>query len=149
MTKDQPMTKGNTPILTLSDHRVQANAEKLVLAIAEAADDRKADNLMIFKVTEVSYLTDYLIIATGFSTTQVKAIADAIEEKVVATCDKYPLRVEGKREGTWILQDYGEVISHIFLPEEREFYNLEAFWGHGEQLQLSQLQETVFKADRS
>ena len=140
MTNYQPITPEKSPILTVTDNQVQPTTEDLVLTIAQAAEDRKAHDLVILKVTEVSYLTDYLIMATGFSTTQVKAIAEFIEKKVAQTQDKLPLRVEGKREGTWILQDYGEAITHIFLPEEREFYNLEAFWGHAERLELSQLQ---------
>jgi ribosome-associated protein len=49
---------------------------------------------------------------------------------------RLPLRTEGQAEGSWVLQDYGEVIVHILLPQEREFYNLEAFWGHAEQIEF-------------
>lgn len=143
MTHYQPFTREISPIVTINANEAPDNAENLVLAIAQAADDRKAHDLVILKVTEISYLTDYFIIATGFSSTQVKAIADAIEEKVAEICHKAPLRVEGKREGTWILEDYGQAIAHIFLPEEREFYNLEAFWGHAQRLELSHLKALV------
>ena len=143
MTYYQAFNPETSPILMVETDPTPDTPENLVLAIAEAADDRKAHDLVILKVTEISYLTDYFIIATGFSSTQVKAIADAIEEKVAQTCQKAPLRVEGKREGTWILEDYGQAIAHIFLPEEREFYNLEAFWGHAQRLELSQLQALV------
>jgi ribosome-associated protein len=110
---------------------------QLVETIAQAADDRKAGDLVILKVTEVSYLSDYLVIATGFSRAQVRAIADAIEDKVAALYGRNPLRTEGRMEGNWVLHDYGDVIVHIFLPQEREFYNLEAFWGHAERIELS------------
>ncbi|BBA78653.1 putative Iojap-related protein [cyanobacterium endosymbiont of Rhopalodia gibberula] len=127
----------NTLTLTVTDNSTEPKTQTLIWAIVQAADDRKADDIVILKVTEISYLSDYFILTTGFSTTQVKAIADAIEEKVNQTCRQSPLRVEGKRQGTWILQDYGNVIVHILLPEEREFYNLEAFWGHAERIELS------------
>lgn len=134
---DEQSTSENSLILTVTDNSIDPKTKTIIRAIVQAADDRKADALVVLKVTEISYLTDYFVIATGFSTTQVKAIADAIEKVVGQTCQKLPLRVEGKREGTWILQDYGDVIVHILLPEEREFYNLEAFWGHAERVKLS------------
>ncbi len=105
---------------------------KLALTVALAASDRKAGDILLLKVTDVSYLADYFAIATGYSRVQVKAIADAIEDKVETDCHRVPLRTEGKAEASWIVQDYGDVIVHIMTPREREFYNLEAFWGHAE-----------------
>lgn len=108
---------------------------KLAWSIAEAADDRKAEDIVLLQVNEVSYLADFFVVATGFSTTQVRAIADSIEDKLEKDFDRTPIRIEGRNDGTWILQDYGEVIVHVFLPQEREFYNLEAFWGHAERIE--------------
>ena len=110
------------------------DSRALALMIAEAADDRKGSDIVILRVSEVSYLADYFVIVTGFSHVQVRAIARAIEEKVELLWQRHPLRTEGKTEGSWILQDYGEAIAHIFMPQEREFYNLEAFWGHAERI---------------
>nr|WP_318730747.1 ribosome silencing factor [Roseofilum sp. Guam] len=104
--------------------------------IAEAADDRKGGDILILKVDEVSYLADFFILVTGFSTVQVRAIARAIEDSVEENFQHFPLRTEGKAEGSWILQDFGEVIVHIFLPEERQFYNLDAFWSHAEVIEF-------------
>jgi len=111
-------------------------SKQLALTIAEAADDRKAGEIVILRVAEISYMTDYLVIVTGYSKTQVRAICNSIEEKVEKEWEKQPLHTEGKADGSWILQDYGDVIGHIFLPQEREFYNLEAFWGHAEKIRL-------------
>jgi ribosome-associated protein len=122
--------------VTCSDRQAERLTEHLVETIVQAADDRKAADIIVLKVTDVSYLTDYFVIATGFSRTQVRAISDSIEAKVAQECQRHPLRVEGKREGSWMLQDYGDVIVHIFLPQEREFYNLEAFWGHAERINI-------------
>lgn len=119
--------------MTTKSHQ---DLDSLTLAqmIAEAADDRKAEDIVLLKVDEVSYLADYFVLATGFSTTQVRAIANAIEAKLKDTHELLPIRSEGHGEAAWILQDYGNVIVHVFLPQEREFYNLEAFWGHAENI---------------
>ncbi|KKI98042.1 ribosome silencing factor [Prochlorothrix hollandica] len=106
----------------------------LALAAAEAADDRKGADIVILRVTEVSYLADYFLLVTGFSPVQVKAIARSIEAKLSVDHHRHPKRMEGQQEGRWVLQDYGDLIVHIFMPQEREFYNLEAFWGHADQV---------------
>lgn len=110
---------------------------KLAKTIAAAADDRKAADIVILGVSEVSYLADYFVIVTGFSNVQVRAISRAIEDRVVLDFERYPVRTEGKAEGSWVLQDYGDVIAHIFMPAEREYYNLEAFWGHAEPIEFN------------
>ncbi len=117
----------------------QSNVDShaLALQIAATADEKKAQDIVLLKVSEVSYLADYFVIVTGFSRTQLNAIAEAIEDRLEEELDLHPVRVSGKREGNWIVQDYGEVIVHIFLPEEREYYNLEAFWGHAERLEFT------------
>ncbi|NJO11378.1 MAG: ribosome silencing factor [Leptolyngbyaceae cyanobacterium SL_1_1] len=109
-------------------------ARQLATDIAQAADDRKAGNIKILQVADISYLADFFVIATGFSNVQVRAIARSIEEKIEQNWQRRPLRTEGTSESSWILQDYGEVIVHIFLPQEREFYDLEAFWGHAQEI---------------
>lgn len=114
----------------------QNMSQELAWTIAQAADDRKGEEIIILRVAEVSYLADYFVIVTGFSRVQVRAISQSIEQKVETVWQRQPLRVEGQAEGSWILQDYGEVIVHILLPQEREFYNLEAFWGHAEQIEF-------------
>ncbi|MEM8602472.1 MAG: ribosome silencing factor [Cyanobacteria bacterium P01_H01_bin.121] len=109
-----------------------AESRELALTVARAADERKGDNIVILKVDEVSYIADYFVIVSGFSPVQVRAIANAITQAVFEQCQREPLRAEGQSDGSWVLQDFGEVIVHILLPQEREFYNLEAFWGHAE-----------------
>lgn len=113
---------------------VDEAAKALALAIAEAADDRKAGNITILQTGDVSYLADYFVILTGFSSVQVRAIANSIEGAVEDEFERLPLRTEGMSEGRWVLQDYGEVIVHIFMPDDRDFYDLEAFWGHAERI---------------
>jgi ribosome-associated protein len=110
---------------------------RLALAVAQAAEERKGADISLLKVTDVCYLTDYFVIVTGFSKVQVRAIARAIQARAADDCQRQPQQVEGVSEGSWIVLDYGDVIVHIFMPNEREFYNLEAFWGHAERIQDS------------
>jgi ribosome-associated protein len=117
--------------------RTDEESRQLALTIAQAADDRKGANIVLLRVADVSYLADYFVVITGFSNVQVRAIARSIEEKVETDWQQLPLRTEGQMEGSWVLIDYGDVIAHIFMPKEREFYNLEAFWGHAEQMNFS------------
>lgn len=111
-------------------------AKALALAIAEAADDRKGGNINVLQVGDISYLADYFVIVTGFSKVQVRAIANSIEDAVEEKFERLPLRTEGMNEGRWVLKDYGEVIVHIFMPDDREYYDLEAFWGHAERIEF-------------
>ncbi|MBK1987492.1 ribosome silencing factor [Sphaerospermopsis aphanizomenoides BCCUSP55] len=124
-------TTVNSPIAVTDDV-----SGKLAITIAEAGSERKAGEILLLRVANVSYLSDYFVMMTGYSRVQVRAIAAAIEEKVESDWQRRPLRTEGKAEGSWVLQDYGDVIVHIMMPKEREFYNLEAFWVHAERIPL-------------
>jgi len=115
---------------------VDEDAKALALAIAEAADDRKAGNITILQTGDISYLADYFVIVTGFSNVQVRAIANSIEASAEENLKRLPIRTEGMSEGRWVLKDYGDVIVHIFMPTDREFYDLEAFWGHAERIEF-------------
>ncbi len=112
------------------------DAYGLALTIAAAADERKGADIVVLKVAAVSYVADYFVIVTGFSSAQLRAIARSIVERVEETWQRLPRNAEGQAEGGWILQDYGDVVTHLFLPQQREFYNLEAFWGHAERVVL-------------
>ncbi len=127
-----PATSTTPPIT----QNLSFSLENLVWTITQAADDRKADDMVILKVADVSYLADYFVIVSGFSRTQVRAIANNIEDKVEEIYGKTPNHTSGQNDGSWILQDYGDVIVHIFMPQERSFYNLEAFWSHAERIPL-------------
>ncbi len=111
-------------------------SQKLALTIAEAAEDRKGGDILILRVGDISYLADYFVLVTGFSKVQVRAISQAIQDQVNEKLKRSPVRMEGQSEGSWILLDYGDAIAHILLPREREYYNLEAFWGHAERIPL-------------
>ncbi|MFZ3170543.1 MAG: ribosome silencing factor [Carboxydocellales bacterium] len=103
----------------------------LAAQIVNAAEDKKAHDVKTLHLHELTIMTDYFVICSGNSTTQVKAIADNIEEQLKEQ-GVNPLRREGLREGHWILLDYGCVVVHVFLEEERSYYNLERLWGDAE-----------------
>jgi ribosome-associated protein len=127
-----------TATLTNINLNPEYTIEQLAFLAAEAADDRKAEDMLLINIGEVSTLADYLLIVTGFSKVQLRAISNSIIDKIEADLNRLPLRTEGQDRGGWILLDYGDLIVHIMMPEQREFYNLEAFWGHGETVALPQ-----------
>jgi ribosome-associated protein len=115
----------------LTGSSVVDSSRQLAILAAEAADDRKGQDLVILDLSSVAYLSDYFVIVSALSPTQVKAIARAISDNVEEHLHRLPLRTEGMGDGRWVLQDYGDVIIHVFMPQERQFYNLETFWSHG------------------
>lgn len=98
--------------------------------VVAAAQDRKAIDLRVLYVDEVSDFTEYFLICSGTSERQVQAIAEAVQDKLRG--DKIrPLGVEGLRHGSWVLMDYGEFVVHIFDDEIRSYYGLERLWADG------------------
>jgi len=114
------------------DERFGAS-KALALLAAEACDDRKAVDIRLIRVEEVSSLADWFVICSGLTDVQVRAIARSVEDQLEQELGRLPLRREGQTEGRWVLLDYGEVIVHVLTPSERSYYDLESFWGHGEQ----------------
>lgn len=96
---------------------------------ANTAESKKANGTLILDVRTVTILADYFVITGGQSSTQVRAIADAIEE-TLANLGLKAKSVEGKREGRWVLMDFDHIIVHILQERERNFYKLEQFWNH-------------------
>ena len=94
-----------------------------------AAESKKANGTLILDVRTVTTLADYFVITGGHSTTQVRAIAEALEE-ALANLGLKARSVEGKREGRWVLLDFDIVIVHILQEQERNYYKLEQFWNH-------------------
>ena len=103
------------------------DAKEKALLCAGIAGAKKAHDLVIIKVQEVSSFADYFIICSGTSTRQVQAIAEHVEAGMKERGVR-PLGVEGARTGRWVLLDYADVIMHVFHQTEREFYDLERLW---------------------
>ena len=98
--------------------------------IAAVASDRKAVDIRVIDLRGIVSYTDFFVICSGNTERQTKAIHDAIYEDLKHDRDRLlPRRTEGVRDARWILLDYWDVIVHIFTPEAREYYRLEALWG--------------------
>ncbi len=98
--------------------------------IAEVASDRKASDVHILDIHNITTFTDYFVIITGTSTVQIRALAGNIED-LLAVEGIQPLHQEGSAEDGWVLLDYAHVVVHIFSPTQREFYGLERLWSEG------------------
>ncbi len=110
--------------------------DELKTVVIDALESLKAADLRVLDVGKIATFTDLMIIASGTSTRQVKALAD----RVVENCKHAgvrPLGVEGEREAHWILVDLGDIVVHIMDPETRDFYQLEKLWALGEQTESS------------
>ena len=104
-------------------------ARELALTAAQAAADKKAEQIMIIDVADRLVITDAFVLASASSERQVNAIVDAVEERLRALPESAkPIRREGEREGRWVLLDYEDVVLHIQHREDREFYALDRLW---------------------
>jgi ribosome-associated protein len=101
--------------------------------VAKAASDKKAGDIVIMDLTGISPVTDYFVVCSANSITQVQAIADNIEEQLREQGIRL-LRREGYRDARWVLLDYGNCVAHIFVEEDRQFYKLERLWGDAKQV---------------
>lgn len=115
------------------------NAQQTVRYICEALLERKGRDIDVLQVEHLTTLTEYFVICTATSTTQVRALADSVEYHLKYDHDTVPHHVEGFESSSWILLDYGSVLVHIFVPEAREFYNLENLWKDGTRISLKDL----------
>jgi ribosome-associated protein len=97
--------------------------------IAAIAADKKATDVRVLDVRELVSYTDYLVICSGNTERQTKAIHDAVHQELKKDAGVLPARVEGDREARWILMDYLDCVAHILTPEARAFYRLEQLWG--------------------
>ena len=100
-------------------------------AICKAASDKKARDIVVMDMRGLMSSTDYFVICSANTATQVRAIADNIEEAMDEAGIAFNHK-EGYREGEWVLLDYGDVVAHIFMQEAREYYALERLWGDAE-----------------
>ncbi|MBR3839433.1 MAG: ribosome silencing factor [Clostridia bacterium] len=104
-----------------------ASSEKLAKRIEEILDSKKGKDIEVINIEEKTIVADYFIICTGTSTTQVKGLADEVVF-LLKQEGKEPARIEGYDSGSWILVDYLDVVVHVFLQSEREFYSLDKLW---------------------
>lgn len=109
--------------LPARDIEIPARIRSAVAAI----QDRKARDLLVLQLGEISEFTDFFLLSTGTSERQVRAIADAVDERLREEGTR-PLHIEGYEHGQWVLMDYGDFLVHIFYEPTREYYQLERLW---------------------
>ncbi|RDW19256.1 ribosome silencing factor [Oceanobacillus arenosus] len=109
--------------------------EELIQIIAEASDDKRAEDIVALDMKEVSLIADYFLICHGNTERQVQAIARGIQDRVEEEGINVK-RMEGFEQARWILVDIGDVVCHIFHKEERNYYNLERLWGDASRVPL-------------
>ena len=102
---------------------------KIFKTIIQAIQEKKAQNIISLDLRKIpEAVADFFVICEASSTTQVKAIADSVEEEVRKNCDEAPYKHEGRPSLQWVLIDYVNVVVHVMLPENRRFYQLEDMW---------------------
>ncbi len=121
-------TKPETTIIQMLDV-----FDKVKVAVA-AAEDKKASEVTVLKLIEVTTFADYFVICSGNSARQVQAIANEIEESL-RNQKVRPLHIEGYKNAEWVLMDYGPLIIHVFTEQARRFYDLERLWRDAEKME--------------
>lgn len=109
--------------------------EKALEIIVKTLDRKKAEDIKVLKITKLTIIADYFVIADGTSITQTKALADEVEFQLKEQ-GLAPDQVQGTAGG-WIVLDYGDIVVHIFTRDQRDFYNLERLWQDGDEIDIS------------
>lgn len=115
-----------------------AGSRTVADTIIKILNERKSHNIKLLHVEEKTVLTDYLVLCTGNSSTQVRSLAGEIEYKM-GLCGRKCWNIDGYSEADWIVLDFGCVMVHIFFRETRDFYNLEKLWGDTTEVDISVL----------
>ena len=117
------------------------STEKMMAQIAcKAIDDKKGQDIKVIDIHTVSVIADYFVIASGTNSNQVQASVDNVEEQL-GRAGFEAKQIEGNRNSSWILMDYGDVIVHVFDEENRLFYDLERIWRDGKVLEMDEFLE--------
>ncbi len=118
---------------------VPTNEAPLWVAAVRAAESKKACDIRVLDLTEVTSFTDFFVIASGGNPKQIQTIGDAVGEEL-ARKGRKPISIEGYQNAEWILMDYGDFIVHVFSNTAREFYDLERLWRHARNMEVPEQQ---------
>lgn len=113
-------------------------SQKEILAkIVKTLDSKKAEQIDVIGIKDLTIIADYFVIATGTSTTHTKSLADEVEFQL-KEAGIVPTRTEGYNGANWIILDYADIVVHIFYKETRQYYSLERLWSDGEKVDIEQ-----------
>ena len=114
--------------------------KELVKRIVEGIQEKKGKNIVVADLTSTdNTVCKYFVICEGNTPTQVAAIADSVSDYVRIHASEKPIGVEGMRVARWVVMDYSDVLVHVFVPEERDFYNLENLWADAQLTEIPNL----------
>lgn len=125
MTKQPEVVKSQ---FRKTGNETKVNSSLLIETISEALLEKKAKNIVVLDVRDLTTLTDFFVVCHGTSDTQIKALSDIVEEKTRENLGEKPWKKEGIDSRRWIILDYVNVVVHIFNQEKREFYGIERMW---------------------
>lgn len=111
-------------------------SEELARRVAAIADGKQGSDIVVIDMRELVAYTDFLVLCTARNQRQAKAIHDEVHERLKKEHGLIPDHVEGEREANWVLADYLDCVLHVFVPEARNYYRLEALWGEAPRLEL-------------
>ncbi len=109
--------------------------ESKLKTIINALESKKAHDIKVIKITDITSIADYFVIATGTSATQVRALADEVDYQM-GNNGINAARIEGTGKDSWFLIDYNDIVVHIFSREARDFYDLDRLWADGEEISI-------------
>lgn len=115
-------------------------SRKMTELVIDALEEKKAEDITILDISEISVLADYFVIADGNNRNQMQAMADSVEE-ALGRAGYEPKQIEGYQTANWILMDYKDVIIHVFSKEDRGFYDLERIWRDGKPVTIEEIRQ--------
>ncbi len=113
-------------------------SKEMVKFAAKALEEKKAEDIRVIDIREISTIADFFVIANGTNQNQLQAMRDAVDEELYKA-GYHTKQVEGNSNSSWVLMDYNDIIVHIFSKEDRLFYDLERMWTDGKMIELSDL----------
>ena len=109
--------------------------DEMLRTIIKTLDNKKAESIKAIKITDLTILADYFVIANGTSTTHTKTLAEEVEYQLSQNGVE-PNRTEGYNGSSWVILDYGDIVVHVFYNETRDYYQLERLWADGEKIDI-------------
>lgn len=122
----------------MTEKKLKYSSKRLAEEAIKGLQEKKAEDIVLLNLKEIdNSICDYFIICTGTSNKHADSLSDSVEEYVFKKMKEKPYHVEGKETSEWVLLDYVDVVVHIFIPEMRDFYNLEGLWADAKKIAVA------------